>query len=183
LGVFPSRMGASCLCHCELLRGAVAPLIGQETGQRRPSRSEATYRGQAGYPESRSLDFDTLCYSIGARSPGFTQHCLFLSRRAVCAACPEPVEGKQSPSTLGDCFAPLAMTQDPGRLRTLFHSSTTVPSRSKLNFESSHSSDCISPAGLTTVPAAGIGKFSSARPVPLLTNSNSKKGSHTPLII
>ena len=67
--------------------------------------------------------------------------------------------------------------------RVAVHSSTTVPSRSKLNSESSHSSDSISPACLTTVPAAGIGKFSSAKPVPLLTNSNSKKGSHTPLII
>ncbi len=70
-----------------------------------------------------------------------------------------------------------------GDCQTTYHSSICMPSRSKLNSESSHSSDGISPAGLTIVPAAGIGRPSSSRPVPLLVNSCSKKGSHTPLII
>ena len=42
--------------------------------KRRPSRSEATYRGQAGCSRSRSLGFDTLRYSTSARSPGIVRN-------------------------------------------------------------------------------------------------------------
>ncbi len=41
----------------------------------------------------------------------------------------------------------------------------------------------VSPAALTTVPAAGIGVPSRARPVPLLTSAWAVKGSHSPFII
>ena len=66
---------------------------------------------------------------------------------------------------------------------SLPYSRIIVPSRSKLNLDSNHSSVGISPAGFTTVPASGIGNPSRSRPVPLLTNSCSLNGSHVPFII
>ena len=43
--------------------------VERKRGQRRSSRREATYRDQAGCLESRSLGFDALRYSTGARCP------------------------------------------------------------------------------------------------------------------
>jgi hypothetical protein len=74
----PTNRAAEPRFTCELLHSAGALLIVKETRQRRPSRSEATYRGQAGHAESRSLGFDTLCYSTGVRSPGLAHSGLFL---------------------------------------------------------------------------------------------------------
>ena len=50
-----------------------------------------TYRGQAGYAESRLLGFDTLRYSTGVRSPGFAHDDCFLVGAFFCDACPELV--------------------------------------------------------------------------------------------
>ena len=62
----------------------------------------------------------------------------------------------------------------------LNYSRMSTPAGSKLNLESSHSSVGASPAGFTSVPAAGIGVPSSSSPVPLLMKACSVNGSHSP---
>ena len=112
----------SVIASCSIARSCYS--LDKKPGQRRPSRSEATYRGQAGYAESRLLGFDTLRYSTGARSPGFAHDGLFLSRSSFCdEAIPFMVEIAS--------HKPLAMTLAPKLKCTSPHHSAIWPRSSK----------------------------------------------------